>query len=59
MMTFAGFTRVLLASFAANRRRFGRARGRWNCAAAVGFLCSERARHITGEVVRVDGGQYI
>ncbi len=24
---------------------------------AVTFLCSERARHITGEVVRVDGGQ--
>ena len=24
---------------------------------AVVFLCSERARHITGEVVRVDGGQ--
>ncbi len=26
---------------------------------AVAFLCSERARHITGEVVRVDGGQCI
>jgi 3-oxoacyl-[acyl-carrier protein] reductase len=26
---------------------------------AVTFLCSERARHITGEVIRVDGGQYI
>jgi 3-oxoacyl-[acyl-carrier protein] reductase len=24
---------------------------------AVAFLCSERARHITGEVLRVDGGQ--
>jgi len=24
---------------------------------AVAFLCSERARHITGEVIRVDGGQ--
>jgi 3-oxoacyl-[acyl-carrier protein] reductase len=23
----------------------------------VAFLCSERARHITGEVIRVDGGQ--
>jgi len=23
------------------------------------FLCSEKARHITGEVVKVDGGQYI
>ncbi|HEY0303472.1 MAG TPA: SDR family oxidoreductase, partial [Longimicrobiales bacterium] len=26
---------------------------------AAVFLCSERARQITGEVLRVDGGQYI
>lgn len=26
---------------------------------AVAFLCSERARHITGGVLRVDGGQYM
>ena len=25
----------------------------------VAFLCSERARHITGEVIKVDGGQYL
>src|SRR5512141_681622 len=25
----------------------------------VSFLCSEKARHITGEVIKVDGGQYI
>jgi len=25
----------------------------------IGFLCSDLARHITGEVIRVDGGQYI
>jgi 3-oxoacyl-[acyl-carrier protein] reductase len=28
-------------------------------AAVVAFLCGEAARHITGEVIRVDGGQYI
>jgi len=28
-------------------------------AAVVAFLCTERARHITGEVIKVDGGQYI
>ena len=25
----------------------------------VCFLCSERSRHITGEVIKIDGGQYI
>ena len=25
----------------------------------VTFLCSDYARHITGEVIKVDGGQYI
>ena len=25
----------------------------------VSFLCTEKARHITGEVIKIDGGQYI
>jgi len=25
----------------------------------VVFLCSERSRHVTGEVIKIDGGQYI
>jgi len=25
----------------------------------VSFLCSDRAQHITGEVIKIDGGQYI
>jgi len=28
-------------------------------AAAVAFLCSERARHVTGSVLTVDGGQLL
>ena len=30
-----------------------------DCAEVVTFLCSDRARHITGEVIKIDGGQYI
>jgi 3-oxoacyl-[acyl-carrier protein] reductase len=30
-----------------------------DCAHIVAFLCSDRARHITGEVIKIDGGQYI
>jgi 3-oxoacyl-[acyl-carrier protein] reductase len=28
-------------------------------ASVVTFLCSEKSRHVTGEVIKVDGGQYI
>lgn len=28
-------------------------------AAVVTFLCTEKARHVTGEVIKVDGGQYM
>lgn len=37
----------------------GRAARPEDVADAVAFLCSERAGHITGDVLRVDGGQYI
>ncbi len=30
-----------------------------DCACLVAFLCSDRSRHITGEVIKIDGGQYI
>ena len=29
------------------------------CADLVAFLCSDRARHITGDVIKIDGGQYM
>jgi len=28
-------------------------------ASVAAFLCSEEARHVTGEVIKIDGGQYI
>lgn len=28
-------------------------------AEVVAFLCSEKSRHVTGEIIKVDGGQYI
>ena len=30
-----------------------------DCADLAVFLCSEHARHITGEVIQIDGGQYL
>jgi len=37
----------------------GRAASPSDIADTVAFLVSERARHITGEVIKVDGGQYV
>jgi 3-oxoacyl-[acyl-carrier protein] reductase len=30
-----------------------------DCAEVVAFFCSDKSRHITGEVIKIDGGQYI
>lgn len=38
---------------------FGRIGTPEDVANCVAFLCSEKSRHITGEVIKVDGGQYI
>jgi acetoacetyl-CoA reductase/3-oxoacyl-[acyl-carrier protein] reductase len=38
---------------------FGRIARPEEVAAVAVFLVSEQARHVTGEIVRVDGGQYI
>jgi 3-oxoacyl-[acyl-carrier protein] reductase len=38
---------------------FGRIGTPEDVANCVTFLCSEKSRHITGEVIKVDGGQYI
>ena len=37
----------------------GRIASTEDVANVVVFLCSEKSRHITGEVIKVDGGQYI
>ena len=44
---------------AVNEAVLGRASEPEDVAHLVGFLCSDRARQITGECIRVDGGQYI
>jgi 3-oxoacyl-[acyl-carrier protein] reductase len=28
-------------------------------ASVIAFLCGEESRHVTGEVIKIDGGQYI
>jgi NAD(P)-dependent dehydrogenase (short-subunit alcohol dehydrogenase family) len=37
----------------------GRIASSEDCANVVVFLCSDKSRHITGEIIQVDGGQYI
>jgi len=37
----------------------GRIAAPQDCADVIAFLCSDRSRHVTGEVIKVDGGQYI
>ena len=37
----------------------GRIAASEDVADVVAFLCSDRSRHVTGEVIKVDGGQYI
>ena len=28
-------------------------------ASVIAFLCAEESRHVTGDVIKIDGGQYI
>lgn len=44
---------------AVSETQLGRAASAEDVSAVVLFLCSDRARHVTGEVIKVDGGQYI
>lgn len=61
-MVATELTAALPAEVADQARResaLGRIAEPEDVARLVVFLCSERARHITGEVIQVDGGQYI
>jgi 3-oxoacyl-[acyl-carrier protein] reductase len=44
---------------AMNETVLGRFATAEECADLVAFLCSDRARHITGETIKIDGGQYM
>jgi 3-oxoacyl-[acyl-carrier protein] reductase len=44
---------------AVDETMLGRIAAPEDCADLVVYLCSDRSRHITGEVIKVDGGQYI
>ncbi len=61
-MVLTDMARALPAEFldkAVDETALGRLATTEDCADIVVFLCSDRARHITGEVIKVDGGQYI
>jgi 3-oxoacyl-[acyl-carrier protein] reductase len=44
---------------ALNETTLGRFATPEDVAHLVSFLCSDRSRHVTGEVIKIDGGQYI
>jgi 3-oxoacyl-[acyl-carrier protein] reductase len=44
---------------AINETVLGRVADPGDVADVVAFLCSDRSRHVTGEIIKVDGGQYI
>lgn len=61
-MVMTDMARNIPAEFlnlAINETVLGRIASPDDVAHLVTFLCSDRARHITGEVFKVDGGQYI
>jgi 3-oxoacyl-[acyl-carrier protein] reductase len=61
-MVMTEMARALAPEFleqAVDESVLGRLASPEDCANVVVFLCSDRARHITGEVIKVDGGQYI
>ena len=44
---------------AVDETMLGRIASPQDCADVIAFLCSDRSRHVTGEVIKIDGGQYI
>ena len=61
-MVMTEMARALAPEFqeqAVDESVLGRLASPEECANVVVFLCSDRARHVTGEVIKVDGGQYI
>ncbi len=44
---------------AVDETQLGRIATPEDIANVVVFLCTDKSRHVTGEVIKVDGGQYI